>query len=333
MKAVLIGFGYWGPNIAKNIKACKDFELYGICDIDLAKLEKARELYGGNVRYYTDYQEAISDQSVEMFAVALRDQIGQQVARDVLRSGRHLFMEKPMAANLADALALKELAEQNNVLIHVDHVLIYHPIIRRIKALIESGELGELIFFESNRANLGPHIKHDMNAMWDLAVHDLAILDYLCGGKDVLETECMGIKKFGEQEVLTYLTIKFDGFMAMIKSSWFSPLKDRTMIVSGTKKMVVFDDLRDPSEKLMIYDKGVNVREGEYKEYGKLEAKVRLGDLFVPNVEVEDALLNGIKHFAECIQAGTPSMSGPDQAIRTLRILEQADAKLKGVTT
>lgn len=329
MNAVLIGYGYWGPNIAKNLKASKDFELYGICDIDPAKLERAKNLYGDAVRYFTDYKEAIADGAVDMFAVALRDQIGQQAARDVLQSGRHLFMEKPMATKMEDALVLKELAEQNNVLIHVDHVLVYHPIIRRIKQIIDSGELGELIFFESNRANLGPHIKHDMNAMWDLAVHDLAILDYLCGGMQALKTECMGVQKFGGQEILTYLNIKYDGFMAMIKSSWFSPLKERTMIISGTKKMIVFDDLKDPAEKLMIYDKGVDVSDGQFEEYGKLEARVRLGDLHVPNVEPEDALLNGITHFAECIQAGKQSMSGPQQAIRTLEILEQADADLK----
>jgi len=328
VKAVLIGFGYWGPNIARNLKESRQFELHGICDLDPAKLEKARGLYGGDVRYYTDYQEALADGDVKMVAVALRDQIGQKVARDVLRAGRHLFMEKPMATRMADALTLRQLAEQSSVLIHVDHVLIYNPIIRRVKAIMDSGELGELIFFESNRANLGPHIKRDMNAMWDLAVHDLAILDYLCGGKPALDTQCMGIRKFGDQEILTYMTVKFDGFMAMIKSSWFSPLKERTMIISGAKKMIVFDDLRDVSEKLMIYDKGVDAGEGDYQEYGKLEAKLRLGDLFVPHIEAEDSLRNSLEHFAECIRTGKPSMSGPDQAIRVLAILEQAEARL-----
>ena len=334
MKAVLVGFGYWGPNIARNLMASANFELRGICDLDPARLAKARGLWGegSGIRYYTDYREAIADErGVEMVAVALRDQIGQQVARDVLRAGKHLFMEKPMATSMADALNLEELARLNNVLIHVDHVLVYHPIIRRIKSIIDSGELGDLIFFESSRANLGPHIKRDMNAMWDLAVHDLAILDYLCGGKRALNTECMGVKRFGDQEILTYMTVQYDGFIAMIKSSWFSPLKDRTMVISGTKKMIVFDDLRDTSEKLMIYDKGVDVSEGNYSEYGRLEAKVRLGDLYVPYMEQEDALLNGIEHFAECIRAGKPSLSGPEQAIRTLEILERAEARLKAV--
>lgn len=330
MNAVLIGFGYWGPNIARNLKGSTDFELYGICDNNEKMLEKAKGIYGDGIRYYSQYQEVLGDPKVEVCAVALRNDIGQMVARDVLKSGRHLFMEKPMATKMEDALLLKDLAEENNVLIHVDHILVFHPIIRRIKEIIDSGELGELIFFESNRANLGPHIKKDMNAMWDLAVHDLAILDYLCGGQKAIKTECMGVKKYGDQEVLTYLTVKYTSCMAMIKSSWFSPLKERTIIVSGTNKMIVFDDLKE-SEKLMIYDKGVEFDPEQYTEYGKYEAQVRTGDLYVPNVEREDALLNSLTHFARCIKSGEQSIAGPDQAIRTLEILKQADRDLASI--
>jgi predicted dehydrogenase len=194
--------------------------------------------------------------------------------------------------------------------------------------MIDSGELGELIAFESNRANLGPHIKQDMNAMWDLAVHDLAILDYLCGGQEVRKVACIGEKRYGDQEILTYLTLKYDGFAAMIKSSWFSPLKERNIVITGTKKMIVFDDLKD-SEKLVIYDKGVEFDSAQFKEYGKYEAKVRTGDLYIPYIEPEDALLNSLGHFANCIKSGQPSISGPDQAIRILHILNAADKKME----
>lgn len=329
MKAVLIGFGYWGPNIARNLNNSKDFELYGICDVDEKKIAKAKSIYGDKIKYFTDYKEVIADQNIQMCAVALRNQIGQIVAQEVLKSKKHLFMEKPMATKLEDAKRLKDLAEENGVLIHVDHILVYHPIIRKIKEIIDSGELGELVFFESNRANLGPHIKNDMNAMWDLAVHDLAILDYLCSGKQAKAVECMGIKKFGNQEVLTYLTIHYDEFVAMLKSSWISPLKERMMIIGGTNKMIVFDDLKE-SEKLMIYDKGVELNEEMFSEYGKYEAKVRMGDLYVPNVEAEDSLLNSLNHFAECIKMGKQSSSGPEQGMRVIEILEKASESLKG---
>ncbi len=327
MKAVLIGFGYWGPNIARNLNASKDFEFYGVCDVDTNKLEKAKSIYGEKTKYYTDYKEVIADKNVEACAVALRNEIGQKVAREVLKAKKHLFMEKPMATKMEDALILKELGEQNKVQIHVDHILIYNPYIKKIKALLDSGELGELLYFESNRANLGPHIKNDMNAMWDLAVHDLAILDYLTGGKVAKTVKCMGLKKYSSKEVLSYLTIKYDDCIAMLKSSWISPVKERGMIISGTKKMIVFDDLKD-SEKLMIYDKGVDIDEAVFEEYGKYEAQVRMGDLFVPYVKGEDALLNSLTHFYDSIKSNKQSNSGVDQAIRILEILEKADEDL-----
>jgi len=327
---VLIGFGYWGPNIAKNLARSKDFALYGICDKDEAKLRKAKAVYGDSAQYWQDFREPLADSAVEACAIALRNDIGQEVARQVLASGRHLFMEKPMSTNMDDALLLKQLAQDNGVLIHVDHILIYHPILRRIKEMVDSGELGDLISFESNRANLGPRIKQDMNAMWDLAVHDLAILDYLCGGKTPVKVDCTGEKRYGNQEILTYLTVKYDGFVAMIKSSWFSPLKERNIILSGTKKMIVFDDLKE-SEKLMVYDKGIEFNETQFSEYGSYEARMRTGDLHVPYIEFEDSLLNSLNSFADCIRAGRPSLSDPDQAIRILSILCAADAKLKEV--
>lgn len=325
--AVLIGFGYWGPNIAKNINISKELNLYGICDSDPGKIEKAKSIYGEKVRYYSDYLEMLKDETIDACAVALRDNIGQTVARAVLSSGRHLFMEKPMAVKMEDALALKGLAEKNGVILHVDHILVYNPFIRKIKEMIDGGELGDVISFESNRTNLGPHIRQDINAMWDLAVHDLAIIDYLCGSKKVMKVDCVGKKLYGEQEVITYMTIEYEDFVAMIKSSWFSPMKERNISISGAKKMVVFNDLME-SEKLVIYDKGVDYDESSFEEYGKYEAKIRLGDISIPYIEPEDALLNGLNQFAKCISEGIPSPSGPDQAIRILSILNAAENKL-----
>jgi len=329
LDVVLIGYGYWGPNIAKNLYKSGDLNLHGICDTDGSKLEKAWEQYGDKIRYYGDYNDVLNDRAVGACAVALRDDAAQEVARAVLKSGRHLFMEKPMAVRMEDALLLKKLAEENNVILHVDHILVYNPFIRSIKEMIDAGELGDIISLESNRTNLGPYIKKDMNAMWDLAVHDLALLDHLCGSKEALQVECIGEKYYGDQEIITYLTIKYEGFIAMVKSSWFSPLKERLLLLSGTKKMVVFDDLKE-SEKLIVYDKGVDFDRDTFEEYGRYEAKVRLGDLFIPYIEHEDSLLNSLNRFAECVYEGVPSPTGPDQAIRILSILSEADKKLKG---
>jgi len=325
--AVLIGFGYWGPNIARNLDRSPEFRLAAICDRDEGMLAKARGLYGDRVAYLRDWQEALALPGLGMAAVALRDRAAQEVSREVLKSGLHLFIEKPFATAMADALLLQSLANEHGRLIHVDHQLMYNPFIRRIKRLLESGELGDIIYFESNRANLGPHIKKDMNAMWDLAVHDVAVLDYLCGGLLPRKVKCIGQKKYGSQEIVTYMSLQYERFAAMIKSNWYSPLKERSMVVSGTRKMVVFDDLKE-SEKLMIYDKGVELTDEAYREYGALEAKIRMGDVYIPNIDFEDSLLNGLNQFGACIREGRPSLSDASQAIRVLTVLAMADQDL-----
>ena len=206
--------------------------------------------------------------------------------------------------------------------------MVFHPIIKMVKKIIDNGELGEMIYFDSSRMNLGK-IKPDVNAMWDLAVHDLAVIDYLGNGKEPYQIMVMGEKHYGEQETLTYLTMKYDGFIAHIKSSWISPLKERRMIIAGTNKMIVFDDMKI-IEKLMIHDKGIEVNpykdNQEYKDY---VIKVRTGDVFIPFTPEEDALQNSLEHFAGCAANRRNSISGPEQAIRIIRILEKADICLR----
>lgn len=326
MKIALIGYGYWGPNIARNLNKTKKAELYGICDMDENNLEKARKLYGDNVRYVKDYRE-LADEA-DAFCIALRQDVSFPIAVDLLSRKKHLFMEKPLATSVAKAGELGELARKNGVVLHVDHIMIYHPIVRYIRRMIDSGELGELLYFDVSRMNLGPHIKNDINAMWDLAVHDLAVLDYLCGGKEAKRVTAAGLAHYGRSEELTYLTVEYDKICASVRSSWISPIKERRMIIAGTKKMVVFDDMRT-DEKLTICNKGVDLST-DFEEYGRYEARIRLGDIMMPHIETEDILLNSIEHFADCIREGRESLTDYRQACRVISILEQADRSMKG---
>lgn len=326
MNIILIGYGYWGPNIAKNAMSSSEWNLIGICDSNNERLEKAKIIYGDSIQYYTDYNELLCRDDIDAFALAVKNDVGQKIAEDILKSKKHLFMEKPLAKSVKDAEELRALALKSDVLLHVDHIMIFNPVIRRIKEILDSGELGELIYFDSSRINLGPSIKDDVNAMWDLAVHDLAVIDYLSNGETAENVNAVGLKKYASREALTYLTIQYTSFIAMLKSSWISPLKERQMIIGGTKKMIVFDELK--MDKLMVYDKGVNVSNNKYDEYGKYEVKIRSGDMYSPNVPVEDSLLNSINHFASCIKDKKPSISGADQAIRVLKILEEADKEI-----
>jgi predicted dehydrogenase len=190
--------------------------------------------------------------------------------------------------------------------------------------LIISDELGDLLYIEAMRMNLG-QIKKDVSAMADLAVHDLSIIDYLTEGKEPFYIKAVGERKYAPKESLTFLMLRYRDFIAHIQSSWISPLKERKLIVAGTKKMVVFDDIKPTTEKLTIYDKGVEVIAGNDVEYEDYAVKTRVGDIWIPYIPEQDALYNSLKHFVQCIKSNRQSDSGPEQAIRVLKILQYAD--------
>lgn len=323
MNVALIGYGYWGPNVAKNIFANKRLCLHTICDLKQARIDKAHSLYVGQSLYETDYRVVLANPEIQAVAVAVETSAHFQVVKDALNAGKHVYVEKPFTSTVSEAEELTQLAADKGLIIHVDHIMMYHPCIRKIRDLIVAGELGDLLYIEAMRMNLG-QIKKDVSAMADLAVHDLSIIDYLSDGKEPFYIKAVGEKKYNPKESLTFLMLRYHDFIAHIQSSWISPLKERKLIVAGTKKMVVFDDMRPSTEKLTIYDKGVDVLAGTDVEYEDYAVKTRVGDIWIPYIPEQDALFNSIAHFAACIESGTPSASGPEQAIRVLKILEQA---------
>lgn len=324
MNVALIGYGYWGPNVAKNIFANKKLRLHTICDLKQARLDKAHNLYVEQSRYETDYRKLLNDPEIYAIAVAVETSAHFQVVKDALNAGKHVYVEKPFTSTVCEAEELTSLAASKGLIIHVDHIMMYHPCIRKIRELIVSGELGEFLYIEAMRMNLG-QIKKDVSAMADLAVHDLSIIDYLSDGKEPFYIKAVGEKKYNPKESLTFLMLRYQDFIAHIQSSWISPLKERKLIVAGTKKMVVFDDMKPSTEKLTIYDKGVDILAGSDVEYADYAVKTRVGDIWIPYIPEQDALFNSIDHFTACIESGAPSASGPEQALRVLRILELAN--------
>jgi predicted dehydrogenase len=319
LNIVQVGYGYWGPNISKHITASSKTNLVAICDIDPHNINRAAGVFGDKIAYSEDYRRFLDNKNVDAFAVAIPTEPSYRVAMDILAADKHLFIEKPMATNAERAKNITDLAQEKNLIVHCDHVMIYHPIIRYIKKILDSGELGDLIYFDVNRVNLGP-IRVDINAMLDLAVHDIAVLDYFCGGKEPYEIQAMGEKLYGNQETLTYLTMRYPGFLAHISSGWVSPLKERQMVIGGTKKLLVFDDVKIV-DKLSIYDQGIVQRD---VGYGPYEYKVRTGDMVAPYIPHKDALLTSIEHFADCAVNKMPSDSGAEQALRVVKILDAA---------
>lgn len=327
MNLGLIGYGYWGPNVAKNIYANKNLRLHTICDLKQQRLDKAKSLYAEHTEYETNYEKILNDPDINAVAVAVETSAHYRVVKDALLAGKHVYVEKPFTSTVKEAEELSELAKAKNLIIHVDHIMMYHPCVKKIRELIVSGEIGDLIYVEAMRMNLG-QIKKDVSAMADLAVHDLSIIDYLSDGKEPFYIKAVGEKKYNPKESLTFLMLRYYDFIAHIQSSWISPLKERKLIVAGTKKMVVFDDIKPSTEKLTIYDKGVDVIAGEDVEYEDYAVKTRVGDILIPYIPDQDALYNSIDHFAESIISKKQSDSGPQQAIRVLKILEHAEATM-----
>ena len=327
MNIGLIGYGYWGPNVAKNIYANKNLSLHTICDLKQTRLDKAKSLYAEHAGYATNYESLLNNPDINAVAVAVETSLHFKVAKDALLAGKHVYVEKPFTSTVKEAEELAVLAKAKNLIIHINHIMMYHPCVQKIRELLVSGEIGDLIYVEAMRMNLG-QIKKDVSAMADLAVHDLSIIDYLSDGKEPFYIKAVGEKKYNPKESLTFLMLRYYNFIAHIQSSWISPLKERKLIVAGTKKMVVFDDIKPSTEKLTIYDKGVDVIAGEDVEYEDYAVRTRVGDILIPYIPEQDALYNSISHFAESISTKKQSNSGPEQAIRVLKILEHAEATM-----
>lgn len=325
INVALIGFGYWGPNVARNIHANKNLNLHTVCDINQDNLTKARSIYISQTKYESNYKELMENNNIHAIAIAVETSGHYNLVKEALLSGKNVYVEKPFTSTVKEAEELEALAKKLNLIIHVNHIMIFHPMIKKIKSLIDNGELGDILYIDAMRMNLG-QIKKDVSAMWDLAVHDLSIIDYLMDGKEPFYINSVGEKYYNPKETLCFLTLRYESFISHIQSSWISPLKERKLIVAGSKKMVVFDDLK--SEKLSIHDKGVDVISGKNIEYEDYAVKTRDGDILVPYVKPEDALYNSIEHFRECIEQNKQSISNPSQAIRLQKILELADKKM-----
>ncbi|MDR1703761.1 MAG: Gfo/Idh/MocA family oxidoreductase, partial [Clostridiales bacterium] len=227
MNIALIGFGYWGPNIARNINASEKLNLYAVCDREPARICSAKDIYAAQgTQIFTDHTPLLNDPEVHAIAIAANTKANFPLAMEAIKAGKHIFIEKPMTSTSAQALEIAAAALKAGVIVHVDHIMLYNNIIAYIQRMLENGELGELLYYDASRMNLGP-IRKDVNAMTDLAVHDLAVIDYLSKGKKPLTITAIGGAGYGKQEALTYLTMKYEGFIAHLRSSWMSPIKER----------------------------------------------------------------------------------------------------------
>lgn len=319
LRVIQVGYGYWGANISKKLVASKKFEFKALCEILPDRMKKARNELPESVAVCENYEVFLDDPTVDAFVIATETENTYDIGMRAMAAGKHVFMEKPLATTVERSLNLKARAEEKKVILHCDHIMLYNPYYRYIKKMYDAGDLGELIYFDVEKLNLGP-IRKDVNALMDLAVHDVAVIDWLSGGMEPKELSAFGETPFGHQETLTYLTMKYENFIAHLKSSWVSPLKIRQTVIAGTKKMVIFDDMS--IEKVKIYDCGIDVVPME--EYMEYAFRNRRGDVYIPNIEFEDSLQNSLEFFENCVQTGEQSLSGPDASLRVMKVLEWA---------
>jgi predicted dehydrogenase len=323
LKVVQVGYGYWGANLTKKLLESSKFDLAALCEVIPERREKASGALPDSVIICDNYTQFLSDESITGFVIATQTELSFDIAVAAMNAGKHIFIEKPIASTVDRTTKLGAIAAEKGVILHCDHILLYNPYCIYIKNMIDNGELGDLIYVDVAKLNLGP-IRMDVNALMDLAVHDVAVIDWISNGKYPQSVSAFGHVSVGKQETLTFLNIKYDSFIAHIASSWISPIKVRQTVIAGTKKMVVFDDMSH--EKIRIYDCGIDViPKKEYLEYAFLTRK---GDIHMPNIEFEDSLLNSLEYFWQCISTGRQSLSGPESSLRVMRVLEWAQNEL-----
>ena len=324
MKIAVVGLGYWGPNLVRNFLSTNDVENVVCCDLQQRRLDQIRKRYPG-VEVCLSTEDLLRRTDVEAVAIATPVSTHFALGMKVLEAGKHLLVEKPFTLRPSDAEALIEASEKRGLTLMVDHTFIYTGAVRKIKDVLDKGDLGDVLYFDSVRVNLGL-FQRDTNVIWDLAPHDLSIMDYLIRKKPIA-VSATGMSHFSTHEDIAYITVMFpDNIIAHFHVNWISPVKVRKILIGGTKLMVVYDDM-DPSEKIKIYDRGVEIK-GTDSVYKAL-VEYRTGDMFAPHVAQTEALSLMTADFVNAIKTGTRPISDAQSGLNVVRLLEAADQSLK----
>ncbi len=322
-----IGVGYWGPNLLRNLVANHRCRVKTVVDLSPERLEYVAGLYPG-VTVTSDVNDVAMDSSIDAVVIATPVCEHCQMSLRFLEAGKHILVEKPMARSVGEVQDIKAAAEKNRLVAMVGHTFLYNGAVRYLKQLIDSGEIGDIRYMYSHRLNLG-RIRSDVDALWNFAPHDVSIIQYLLNDLDPVSVDSHGMDfvQPGIQDV-AFINILYPGkIMAHVHVSWLDPLKDRSLTVVGTKKMVVYNDVAE--NKISIFDKGIDRMAvlGEHMDYDNnptlWKFTHRNGDVIMPGIALKEPLKVEIDHFFDCIQNGEPCLSGCDHALKVVRILSE----------
>jgi predicted dehydrogenase len=319
----VIGYGYWGPNIVRNVSGLEHGQLVAICDQNAAAVKRASKLYPG-VKLTSDATEILTSPDIDAVAVVTPVWTHFELAKAALENGKHVFVEKPFTSTAQQAEELIELAAKKNLQIMVDHTFLFSGSVKKIREIVDKGTLGSLYYFDSTRVNLGL-FQHDVSVVWDLAPHDLSIMDHILRVKPeaVVTT---GAKHVNDLADMAFITVYFPGnLIAHINVNWLSPVKVRMTLIGGKDKMLVWNDL-EPDEKIKVYDKGVDITSGQ--GVYDLLVSYRSGDIYSPKVEQTEALKIELNYFVDCILKNEAPMNDGAAGLRVVRLLEAAERSL-----
>jgi predicted dehydrogenase len=326
VRVAIVGCGYWGQNLIRNFADLADVEVAAVCDFNLKALARIKHRYPA-VELKQDYQQVLSDSHIHAVVIATPASTHYPFAQQALRAGKHVLVEKPLATSTEQVLDLMELAEKRDRTLMVDHTFIYTGAVRHMRSVIDAGDIGELLYFDSVRISLGL-VQSDINVIWDLAPHDFSIVDYLCWEEPVA-VSATGARHLGcPFESIAYVTVYFESQMiAHFHLNWLAPVKVRQTLIGGTRKMMVYDDL-ETAAKVRIYDKGVTVNyDPLHREH--LLAGYRNGDMVAPNLDPSEALRLMAREFIDSITQKRPPASDGHAGYRVVRLLEAAQQSME----
>ncbi len=326
IKIGVVGCGYWGPNLVRNFRSLPDCSLTAMCDTSELRLKHLKSLYP-EIEGFNDYDRVLDGADVDALVIATAVKLHYPMAKASLLAGKHTFIEKPMARSSFECEELIEIARKKGVVLMVGHTFLYSPTVRKIREIVEGGDLGEIRYISARRLNLGL-FQRDINVAWDLAPHDISIVLYIMGEQPT-RVNCWGTAHItpGIEDV-TMMSLLFNRERsAIIHSSWLDPRKIREITIVGSKKMVVYDDL-EPQEKVKIYDARVD-KPPHYDTFAEFHYAYHYGDMHAPYVRQEEPLKVECQHFLDCIRHGTTPLTSGKRGLELVRILEASSASLK----
>jgi predicted dehydrogenase len=321
----VVGYGYWGPNLVRNFAGNPSTRVVGVSDLDPNKLSAIARSYPG-VMVSQHYEDLLKNAQIDAIAIATPVHSHYELALSALRAGKHVLVEKPLAQSADLVRRLIDEADRRGLTLMVDHTFLYTPAVQKIRELVLRGELGEVYYYDSTRSSLGL-FQSDVNVIWDLAVHDISIIQHILEEDPVAVSATGSCHVAGSPENMAHITLFFESkCVAHVSVNWLSPIKVRQTFLGGSRKMVVYDDL-EPTEKIKIYDKGITLNPLS-EDAHQFRIGYRAGDMWAPHISTKEALQTEVEHFVECVRTGALPVSNAMSGLRVIEVLEAASRSI-----